>query len=209
MPIKIGRTGYRHDKARSLIASMAEKNFYVNRSGHLLALEPVVCQKPDEAGSGGGSIIEVEQTAKSFPSDEATVGVRGLGRAQGQPVLEALMIPFAVIVVDEFGDRPTKMALTERDDSIKALASDGKDESLREGVEIGAPRRQTDDLHAAAFERTAITLTPNSVRIAGLFIKQVDSSTSELAVDRHERVHEGPCRGRSEHLHLRIRQVLP
>ena len=113
---------------------------------------PVLCQKPIDEDSCRGPMVEVEQAADPFAPHDGTIRVRGVWRGQNQPVREPLMVSFAIIVVDELRDDPPKMPLPERHDPIETLASDRKHESLGEGVQVGTPRRQPDDFHAAAFE---------------------------------------------------------
>jgi hypothetical protein len=47
-------------------------------------------------------VVVVEQSAKAFPAKHAAVRVRGLWSTIDQEVLEALVISFSMIVVDEF-----------------------------------------------------------------------------------------------------------
>ena len=84
-------------------------------------------------------------------ADDASVGVRGLRRDFNWPVIQPLVGSFVVIVGDELSARSLEMALAQRYDPIETLRLDREDEPLREGIQIGAPRRQADDLHAAAF----------------------------------------------------------
>ena len=86
-------------------------------------------------------MVVVEQPAEAFLAKNAGVRVRGLWSTIDQEVLEALMISFPMIVLDELGDHVPKMSLSERDDPVEALDLDRKDEPLSEGVEIGTSRR--------------------------------------------------------------------
>ena len=60
-------------------------------------------------------------------------------------VLNPLMIPLPVIVLDVLRDRPTQMALPERDHTVQALLFDRSHEPLRVGVGIGRPIRRLHD----------------------------------------------------------------
>ncbi len=50
------------------------------------------------------------------------------------------MIAFPVIVGDEFGHRPAKMAFTERDHLVQAFLFDRADKPLRVGVAVRRTR---------------------------------------------------------------------
>ena len=64
--------------------------------------------------------------------------------ALDEPILEALMIPLAMIVIDEFLEGPSDMALPERHDPIEALVFDRPHKSFGIGVRIGRLKRCKD-----------------------------------------------------------------
>jgi hypothetical protein len=64
-----------------------------------------------------------------------------------QPILESLMIPLAMVVINEFLERPAEVALTERHQSIEALVFDRPHESLGVGVGIGRVERSLHHVH--------------------------------------------------------------
>src|SRR5262249_11097717 len=66
-------------------------------------------------------------------------------RALNHCVLQALVIAIAMIMLDELGDRPAEMALTERNHPVEALLLHGPDEPFR----MGRVRRLKVRLHDA------------------------------------------------------------
>jgi hypothetical protein len=53
------------------------------------------------------------------------------------------MIPIKMIVVDEFRDRPSEMALAQRDHAIEALVFNRADEALRVRIRVRRLKRRT------------------------------------------------------------------
>jgi hypothetical protein len=76
-------------------------------------------------------VIEVEQTAEPFPSNNTAIHVDGFGRARDQSVLDSLVISLSVVVLDELADYVPKMSLAEGYDPIEALAPNGQNESFK------------------------------------------------------------------------------
>ena len=70
-------------------------------------------------------MIEVEQAAEPFPSNDAAIRVGGFGRTDDQSVLDPLVISLPVVVLDELADYVPKMSLAEGYDPIEALAPGG------------------------------------------------------------------------------------
>jgi hypothetical protein len=64
-----------------------------------------------------------------------------------KPILESLVIPLAMLVIDEFLEGPSKAALAERHHSIEALVCDRPYEPFGIGVRIGRLKRRLHDLH--------------------------------------------------------------
>src|ERR1017187_2483519 len=62
------------------------------------------------------SFIEVEESAKPFAATDGTRIVGRTGRWKGNDIAKALVIPFRVIVRNEFPDRSPQMTLAEWDD---------------------------------------------------------------------------------------------
>jgi hypothetical protein len=65
-----------------------------------------------------------------------------------QPILESLVIPLALVVIDEFLECPSKVALAERRQSIEALVFDRSDEPFRVGVGVRRLKRRLHDLYS-------------------------------------------------------------
>ena len=63
-----------------------------------------------------------------------------------EPILEALMIPLAMVVIDEFLEGPSEMALAERHDPIEALVFDRPHKPFGVGVRIGRLKRRLHDV---------------------------------------------------------------
>ena len=109
------------------------------------ALEPQSAERPASGGSGGRvmfqfsadptirPLIEVKQPAKPPPAPH---GARPVGhrRARDQSIVETLMIPLAVIVLDELRDCLPEVPLTDWNDAIETFFFDRPHESLGVGV---------------------------------------------------------------------------
>ena len=67
-----------------------------------------------------GPLVVVEKSAQSLVPAHPAGPVR-CRRARNQDVPETLMIPLAVVMLDEFGDGAPKMSLSNRNQPIKAL----------------------------------------------------------------------------------------
>jgi hypothetical protein len=63
-----------------------------------------------------------------------------------------LMIPFAMIVLDELGNGSPERPFTDENESVEAGLLDYPHEPLRECVEIRRVSRQADNLHAGGGE---------------------------------------------------------
>ena len=71
-----------------------------------------------------------------MPTDRAVVSS---GRSPvDQPVIEALMIPLAMTVLDEFAERPTKVPFAYRNQSIQTLFFDRSHERSAWAFAFGA-----------------------------------------------------------------------
>ena len=97
-------------------------------------------------------MIEIEQAADALASNDPAIRVGGLPRFDDEAVVDTLVVPLAMVVLDELEDDAAKMSLVHRHDSIEALSPHGKDESFSERVQIRAPWGESDDLHSGAFE---------------------------------------------------------
>jgi len=69
------------------------------------------------------SLVVIQQATEPWtPTDSALASTKC--PALDEPILEALMIPLAMIVFDEFLEGPSEMAFPERHDPIEALVFD-------------------------------------------------------------------------------------
>ena len=93
------------------------------------------------SGCRGAAVIKVQQTSKTLATRDRRGGrcvvVDRRSRRRDQPVVEALVVALEMVVLDELGDRESKVAFAERDQLAQALRLDGQDEALRERVEFG------------------------------------------------------------------------
>ena len=76
------------------------------------------------------------------------------------------MIPFAMIVIDEFLEGPSEMALPERHDPIEALVFDRPHKSFGIGVRIGRLKWRPHDVPPGIAQQLSHVPAPFSVTIA-------------------------------------------
>ena len=76
------------------------------------------------------------------------------------------MVPLAVIVDDELGDRAAKMSLAQWNHEIKTFLLDRANEPLRIRVAVRRPERCPNTANALAFEELQHRTTPLAVPIA-------------------------------------------
>jgi hypothetical protein len=82
-------------------------------------------------------VVEVQDPAEAFAALDREVVVDRRRALREQPVLESVMVPFEVIVLDVFGDDAPEVVLTERHDLAQAFGLDREDKPL--GVGSGRP----------------------------------------------------------------------
>jgi hypothetical protein len=101
----------------------------------LCSAEPVVVDAPP---SRGPPIVIQQAAAPDTPTDSAL----DLSPATlDQPIPQPLMIPLALIVLDEFRHDSSEMALAERQHPVEAFLFNGPHEPLRVRIRIrGLPR---------------------------------------------------------------------
>ena len=87
------------------------------------------------------------------------------------------MIAFTVIVGDEFGHRPAKVAFTERDHLIQAFLLDRADKPLRVGIAVRRTERCLHDSHASSLEKVLNGAAPLQISIA-----DQDGRRAELSI---------------------------
>ena len=82
------------------------------------------------------------------------------------PIVQALVIPFPVIVRHERGERPAQVGFAQDDDLIQAFLFNGPDESFRVGVAVGRLKRRLHDADAAVGQRLTARRAPLGIAIA-------------------------------------------
>ena len=75
------------------------------------------------------------------------------------------MIPLAMIVIDEFLEGPSEMALPERHDPIEALVFDRSHKSFGIGVRIGRLKRCLHDVHPSLAQQALHIPAPLPVTV--------------------------------------------
>jgi hypothetical protein len=89
--------------------------------------------------SRGGSVVVLQQASEPFTRQNATVA-DGRGRYRyDQLIAQALMVPFVMIVLDEFADGTPKRLFTDENHPVQARFLDHPDEALR--VRVGVSRQ--------------------------------------------------------------------
>ena len=83
-----------------------------------------------------------------------------------KPILEPLMIPFAMVVINKFPESPSEMALTERHHPIEALVCDRPHGPFSVGVRIGRLKGRQRDVHASIVQFPTYVPAPLPVTIA-------------------------------------------
>ena len=81
-------------------------------------------------------VVVLENASKSFTGQYGDGLIRGCRHRCDELIIEALMIPFCVIVVNVFGYRDPQMPLTQRNDVVETLPAYRKNESFRVSVQI-------------------------------------------------------------------------
>ncbi len=80
-----------------------------------------------------------------------TIHVGLVARLLNQLVVETLVIALKVVMLRVFFHDFPKVVLAQRDDLIETLGSDGENESLRVGIQVGAARRELQDFGSRLF----------------------------------------------------------
>ena len=80
-----------------------------------------------------------------MPTDRAFVSSRH--SCLDQPVVDALMIPLAMIVLDEFAERSTEVPLTHWNHPAQTLFFDRSHEPFGVRVRVGCLKRRAHDMH--------------------------------------------------------------
>lgn len=86
-------------------------------------------------------MIEVEEPSEPLKSLDRAIVVFGDRFWNDEAVAQALVGPLSVVVLDVLLDDEPEVRNAERDDVVEAFASNGADEALSVGVEIGTAGR--------------------------------------------------------------------
>jgi hypothetical protein len=151
---------------------------------------------PPADESSRDSLVIVQQAAKALtPVDPSLASTQ---RATvDEPVPEPLMIPLAMVVLDEFRERSLKVALTKRYEPIEALVFDRPHEAFSVRVRIGRPKRRLHDMYAGIGQQLSHVLTSLSVSIADQYatVAQGPVRYGQRATDlAHEQIIGIRCR---------------
>ncbi len=113
----------------------------------------------------GCSVVITEKSTEPLPPMNRTADAL-LERTIDQLVVDPLVIPFAMVVCDEIGERPPKMPFTERDHAIQALLSDRAHKSLCMGIAVRRQDRRPNNPDACRREEALDGGAPLSIAIA-------------------------------------------
>ena len=115
-----------------------------------------------------------------------------------QPILKSLVIPLAMVVIDEFREGPSKVTLAERNDAIEALVFDRPGEPFGVGVRVGRLKRRLHDVYPGIAQQTSnipapfpITITDQDAMIAQEAVGSRQRAT-DLAHEEIIRIWRGP-----------------
>jgi len=98
-------------------------------------------------------VVEVEEPPETLLAEHLTVVVHGAGAGVDERVVETLVVPLLVVVLEELAENAAEVGFAEGDDVVEALVADGAHEALGVGVEIGTAWRDADDAHALVGEQ--------------------------------------------------------
>jgi hypothetical protein len=83
------------------------------------------------------TVVVIEETPEALAAVNPA-NRPGLAPIGDESVLESLMVPLAMVVLDKLDQRTPEVALAERDHVVESLLSDRSYESLRVGIGVGA-----------------------------------------------------------------------
>ena len=119
------------------------------RRGHTRTTTPIVqLDALDRQTLLRGAAVVLQEPAEPFVADDRSVVIHGRRGWHDELVVETLMVPLAMIVLNELADRMAKMPLAERHDAVQAFGFDAEHEAFCVRVYVGAARGQTEGLHA-------------------------------------------------------------
>ncbi len=111
---------------------------------------------PRDRGLRGVAVVEGQQPAESgAAADGAAVVVARRAWLDNQPIAEALVISFEMIMLDELSNDVAQVALAQRNELVQTLGLDGEHKPFGDGVQVRAARRQAHGGHAAGAQDVA------------------------------------------------------
>ena len=158
-------------------------------------------------GPSRGSMIVAKEPAEPRPTSHGT------GHAwwhepirRNQPIVQALVIPFLVIVRHERGERPAQVGFAEDDDLIQAFLFNGPDESLRVRITVGRLKRRLHDAEAAIGQGLTAPRAPFGIAIANEDPVALEDPVIGGGEHTRHLAHEGVVRmwGRAHEMHPAI-----
>jgi hypothetical protein len=94
----------------------------------------------DPRVSSRRATVIIEEPAKPLPTANLTAAL-DRRRAGDEFVVEPLVIPFTVVVLDELRNGPAEMTFADRNHSAETLFLDRAHEALRVGIRVGRMKR--------------------------------------------------------------------
>ena len=111
-------------------------------------------------------IVAEEATEPLAAIDVTTRPRRGEAFRRNQAIVDALVIPFLMVVIDERRERSTQVRFSQDDDPIQAFLFDRPDETFRVRVAVGRLKRRLHDTNAAVSQGLAERGAPFRVPVA-------------------------------------------
>jgi hypothetical protein len=112
-------------------------------------------------------MVVAKEPAEPHPAMDGTVRPRWRETFRhNESIMNTLVIPFPVVVGDEFGERSAQVGFPKDDDLIQAFLLDGPDESLRVCVAVGRVKRRLYHADATVGQGPAEHRAPFGVPIA-------------------------------------------
>jgi hypothetical protein len=102
--------------------------------------------------SRGPPIVVVQDATEPFSALNRSIHSGAVGQLLDQLVVEPLVIALQVVVLLVLLDGLAKVALAQWDDLGQTLGFDGQNKPFCVCIQIWAPRRQLDRLHAGRLE---------------------------------------------------------
>jgi len=112
-------------------------------------------------------MVVAKEPAESRPAVDGTVRPRWRETFRhNESIVNTLVIPFPMVVGDEFGERPAQVGFPEDDDLIQAFLLDGPNEAFRVRIAIGRLKRRLHDADADIGQGLAERRAPLGIPIA-------------------------------------------